>query len=697
MTEQYQQFNVNRRPIPVAEYGVVGDGVRDDTEAMQYAIDQSVLNGVPVLLQANTTYKLSKGPGLNISGAHIIGGGPSTILDFSGGDTDDFPDGPTSAMWAQGDLGPSQGTIAAATKGDTQVTINTTAFDIEVGDSVMLWDPTDGSFNPSRATYRDGEVNEVIDISGQVITFASPLRSDYANTTRIYNPTWSSSIVENFRIIGISNEAQWACIRFDLCKESSMSKIYASNGEASLISFRRSYDCSGDGLRAINDSDPVGLNYGLGIENSQNIRISNGSMRAARHAITIGGGNQDATIVNRDIIISDCVLLSDGRSGVANADCHGNSESVQYSSCFIQGGMNIGGDKIQVSNCQVYSETVNGIGIQFSEPKGFDFKISDTNFYAAADTVAALILYDQSAPVSPSGDAEMVFDNCLFDMGDFDGNTFLVRVRTGSNELNFTANNCKFKRKSDYAVQGVVKVAGLAPNASLDTVQFINCRFEGCSCYVQDVASKVFISDCSVINGNQRGFSVTSAFAGDPLVDNVSRPLVSVQGCTAVECGFSGFYLDGIGDAYGSIVLRNWTSLRNSQLASGSSADRAAAFIGNSKIASVQEGLFGDDQGVATQIAGLVVSNVDTIWQGNNSHTEKSIPVNTFTNVDAKKSITMAEGKYELILASAPPVTGYYQRGSVCINQAPSSGQPMGWYCSATGDPATWTPMVNNP
>lgn len=48
---------------------------------------------------------------------------------------------------------------------------------------------------------------------------------------------------------------------------------------------------------------------------------------------------------------------------------------------------------------------------------------------------------------------------------------------------------------------------------------------------------------------------------------------------------------------------------------------------------------------------------------------------------------------------SAAPGSGYYVAGSIVWNSAPSSGAsvPMGWVCTATGSPGTWTALASIP
>lgn len=41
----------------------------------------------------------------------------------------------------------------------------------------------------------------------------------------------------------------------------------------------------------------------------------------------------------------------------------------------------------------------------------------------------------------------------------------------------------------------------------------------------------------------------------------------------------------------------------------------------------------------------------------------------------------------------AAPTSGTYARGSICFNTLPGSGSPIGWICTASGTPGTWTAM----
>lgn len=49
----------------------------------------------------------------------------------------------------------------------------------------------------------------------------------------------------------------------------------------------------------------------------------------------------------------------------------------------------------------------------------------------------------------------------------------------------------------------------------------------------------------------------------------------------------------------------------------------------------------------------------------------------------------------QMMIDDAAPTTGNYARGDVVFNRNAGVGQPMGWMCTSTGSPGTWTAMPN--
>jgi hypothetical protein len=42
---------------------------------------------------------------------------------------------------------------------------------------------------------------------------------------------------------------------------------------------------------------------------------------------------------------------------------------------------------------------------------------------------------------------------------------------------------------------------------------------------------------------------------------------------------------------------------------------------------------------------------------------------------------------------TSSPTQGVWQRGAIIFNSAPSAGSPIGWVCTASGEPGTWSPL----
>lgn len=69
--------------------------------------------------------------------------------------------------------------------------------------------------------------------------------------------------------------------------------------------------------------------------------------------------------------------------------------------------------------------------------------------------------------------------------------------------------------------------------------------------------------------------------------------------------------------------------------------------------------------------------------------------------VDNNPRVATWDGEYIpnttqiIIRATTAPTTGYWLKGSVTINSAPSVGDPLGWICTTAGTPGTWTATYN--
>ena len=46
--------------------------------------------------------------------------------------------------------------------------------------------------------------------------------------------------------------------------------------------------------------------------------------------------------------------------------------------------------------------------------------------------------------------------------------------------------------------------------------------------------------------------------------------------------------------------------------------------------------------------------------------------------------------------STAPPTKGQYAQGDYIRNTKPTAGGPLGWVCTASGNPGTWAPVNVN-
>ncbi|CAH9013164.1 hypothetical protein VP417E501_P0013 [Vibrio phage 417E50-1] len=120
-----------------------------------------------------------------------------------------------------------------------------------------------------------------------------------------------------------------------------------------------------------------------------------------------------------------------------------------------------------------------------------------------------------------------------------------------------------------------------------------------------------------------------------------------------------------------------------------------------------------DRKGVWRSCAGMVRSTgdyqqqplkVSVVASSNCTYRFSALQVLSFTKISEAYeflskgvyALPKGQGLYPIITyGTTPPTTGYWERGDTVIDATPSSGSPIGWKCTAAGEPGVWVPMAN--
>ncbi|CAH9015061.1 hypothetical protein VP142E351_P0017 [Vibrio phage 142E35-1] len=119
-----------------------------------------------------------------------------------------------------------------------------------------------------------------------------------------------------------------------------------------------------------------------------------------------------------------------------------------------------------------------------------------------------------------------------------------------------------------------------------------------------------------------------------------------------------------------------------------------------------------DRKGVWRSCAGMVRSTgdyqqqplkVSVVASSNCTYRFSALQVLSFTKISEAYeflskgvyALPKGQGLYPIITyGTTPPTTGYWERGDTVIDATPSSGSPIGWKCTAAGEPGVWVPMA---
>lgn len=317
------QFYLN-----VKNYGAVGNGVANDTAAIQSAHNAAVTAGAALFFPAGD-YLTGQ---INITtGARWFGRGKLIQLN----DTD--------AIIYINRSSPEElvGTLTAnIPMGATSISISGYAGNLSEGDNILIAD--DFNYDPNGTSTRSGELAEVASVTSTTITLKQKVKGAFT-ANKAYQTANGAYIRKVNFISGLSFEgltfegrlsAVAPLINAYYIRNVRFSKLTCTRAGDNFISMKISKNVSVMDFVAENLVDDLANNhngYAVHISNTaENVYVVGGVVNNARHAVTTTGGGKG---IPRNLVISNVVAT--GCNQAAGIDTHAAGDNVVISGCIV--------------------------------------------------------------------------------------------------------------------------------------------------------------------------------------------------------------------------------------------------------------------------------------------------------------------------------------------------------------------------
>jgi hypothetical protein len=362
--------------LDVRALGVVANGSYDDAAAIQDALDCiSTVSGGGVVKLAPGTSRIDIT--LTIPDhVSIVGHGPTvSILDGSQTAYANLTSG-EHIVTTGGTLTAIPDFNANVAKGDIDVEL-ASAPSLSVGDVIVIYNPANSSWSSSRDYYRAGEFNRVAEVSGNTVTLDQPLFDSYDTAdVDLYRLDSSTTCkLSDFSLIGLADTGNTVSgIVLYNAVDSVVERVTITNCSYASLSVENSYNVDVNDCRIEEDKiSSLGLDYGIVIGNSHDVRVNGGYFHAGRHAVSIGGGGNVGDVPNRLIEIVGATIQN-SNNNICAADIHGNAEWVSYRDCKIFGGIDFGGDNVTIERNYIRNVSGGGTGKGVAALYGGEFR-----------------------------------------------------------------------------------------------------------------------------------------------------------------------------------------------------------------------------------------------------------------------------------------------------------------------------------
>lgn len=456
--------------VSVKDFGAVGDGVADDTLALQSAMS----SGASTVHVNAGTYKVTAQITVPANVSVIGEGRNASIITAQGNTTGTFTN--TAVLYKAG-AAPTQISDLSANLTQGQLTISfTSAHGLSVGDVFLIYNPTDSSFSDARPEYRAGEYCTVaaVDSATQVSVENGVYAAYLAADVDVYKcDAYCTGSIEGVTAVapGVGSNGVVRAIVVEYGHKIELHDVGAKGSDNTSMSIAKCYKVNGSSLDCsqLTQSPGFSTQYGLAIGNSQQLDLS-GSFVGFRHGITHGGGN-DFSIPCRSSNVHD-FFAKCFSSAIAAADWHGNCEWCVYENGQIfGGGLNIAGNNNRITGIKAHGE--NTLLVLGREILGCDHVVENIESYTGRDDTARGLI--------DIGGNSIPMDNTITRFG----GQFIFRNITinAPNNTRFAINvrNRGFVGVFDVLVDNLTYTAPNSNSASFAAVSINTVSGSGCS------------------------------------------------------------------------------------------------------------------------------------------------------------------------------------------------------------------------